>query len=340
MRKNTICFLLLILLTWAIFGQEENTMKFDRFDEVQMQARTFLKQKNYAAAITLYEAVQQQFPGNRYDILWNLIQLHVMAKNPVKSVEALEQGVKAGLVFPIWKEANFWKPLEKSGQFPRVWQEHLNLKRKLSGQTDPQVQVITPVGYKADSKYPLLLVLHGWNENIHSQEKAWHSPFIDKKYILAFVQSSQVEGQDSYGWSDFSVGRQDIRKNYQHILQQYSVDERQVILGGFSQGGMMVVDSVLAGVIPVSGFFLLQPGGGLPPELTVDKVRLLADRGLQGTILTGADDFSINEQRQMAEIFKSAGLPCRLVVEPAGGHGVIADLPVQLDAALAIIDKR
>ena len=143
---------------------------------------------------------------------------------------------------------------------------------------------------KIDEKYkhPLIIALHGDQENIEITEDYWSS-CVDKNFILALPQSSQIQFSEGYEWKDIEKGARELKEHYENILERYNIDSDNIIIGGFSAGGRVALYSILKDMIQVKGFILV---ASWLPEIDkwaplLDKIR---KKGIKGYIVCGDKD--------------------------------------------------
>jgi predicted esterase len=142
-----------------------------------------------------------------------------------------------------------------------------------------------------------------------------------------------------FSWENCLIARREIADAYEQVVSEYSIDTSQVVIGGFSSGGMASLDIVLDNTIPVAGFVVLCPPS-LDTLLTSDKIRNARDRGVRGTLLTTEMDRRVPEQTEMVDLFRAEGLPCQFEVTPDVGHWIPDDIGARIDEALADIRKE
>ena len=107
-----------------------------------------------------------------------------------------------------------------------------------------------PDGYRAGHSYPLVVLMHGYGS--HMGDLAPLVPMISREgYLFAFPNAPiRMEfGLEmvGYAWSapleaDFDAdgSAESLLKAFvDDVTSRYSVEEGRVVLGGFSQGGMM-----------------------------------------------------------------------------------------------------
>ncbi len=144
---------------------------------------------------------------------------------------------------------------------------------------------------------------------------------------------------NGYSWTeDLELAKKEISEAFHKVKKEYSVDEKEVIIGGFSSGGVAALEISLGNVFPVAGFVVLCPAK--PESFTSENVREAKARGLRGTLLTTEMDPRLSVQKEMVEVFKSAGFPLQFVVTPNIGHWFPEDIEVKIDQAIDHIRQK
>jgi len=163
-------------------------------------------------------------------------------------------------------------------------------KRELEAKRNekPDLKIIVPNNMNEQYKYPLIIALHGDQENIEITEDYWNSCMY-KNYLLALPQSSQIQFSEGYEWKDIEKGSQELKEQYENILKKHNIDSDNIIIGGFSAGGRVALYSILEDIIQVKGFILVAPWLPEIDEWTplLDKIR---EKGIKGYVVCGDKD--------------------------------------------------
>ena len=179
-------------------------------------------------------------------------------------------------------------------------------KRELEAKRDekPDLKIILPKKTNKPYKYPLIVALHGDQENIEITEDYWSS-CIDKNYLLALPQSSQIQFSEGYEWKDIEKGSRELKEHCENILEKHNIDSDNIIIGGFSSGGRVALYSILKEIIQVKGFILVAPW---LPEIDewlplLDKIR---EKGIKGYVVCGDKDNDCYEcTRRFADLLST-----------------------------------
>ena len=201
---------------------------------------------------------------------------------------------------------------------------------------EPLLEIVLPTDYDPDRRYPLFLALHGGGENVEMFMPNWTSPVLNREFIVAFPQSTQLIAMDGYNWTeDIDLSLREIRDAFDQVVGQYPVDVDQVVVGGFSSGGVASLEVVLRDAIPVRGFVVLCPA--MPEGFSAEGVSAASERGVRGTLLTTEMDGRVAQQRRMADIMEEVGFAYEFHVTPDVGHWYPDDLAERIDLAIAHI---
>ena len=266
MRRNiltsALALIVIILLASTLFSEVK---KEEDYTGMMKEVNKLFSAKKYDKAAELLEASIDKYPGKEYRILHNLTMISWRQNNFEKMMKYYEMGHKKGFYFGIWLDAEPWKTnYENNKRFQKIVAKNNELLTKANIDSTPVHKIVTPGGFVEGKKYPVIIFLHGWNENFDFHIKNWNSKIINEKFLACYLRSSQVIGWNGYGWTNVDQAMKDIKDFYADIKSKYAVDENIVIIAGFSQGGKTAVEAALKQVISITGFIALAPGGGIP----------------------------------------------------------------------------
>ena len=110
----------------------------------------------------------------------------------------------------------------------------------------------------ANKTYPLIISLHGWNLSPKDQNKRMNFLYRNKDIIVLSASDDLCPDRLLEGsWS--SCGVDELDELRQWAVQNYSIDEDRIFLGGYSAGGQAIYNYVrkkphtVAGAIILSG---------------------------------------------------------------------------------------
>ena len=129
--------------------------------------------------------------------------------------------------------------------------------------------IVEPDNYDPDREYPLIILLHGYGSNM--SDLAGLTPAISRTEYIFVCPNAPIAidlgmGQTGYAWANFygdSYAQEalDSEGKFLEFLEDveacYRVRQDQLILGGFSQGGMMTYQIGLSRPEKFAGLFAL-----------------------------------------------------------------------------------
>jgi len=177
----------------------------------------------------------------------------------------------------------------------------------------PDLKIIVPDKMNEQYKHPLIIALHGDQENIETTEDYWNS-CVDKNFILALPQSSQIQFSEGYEWKDIEKGARELKEHYENILEKHNIDSDNIIIGGFSAGGRVALYSIMKDVIQVKGFILVAPWLPEIDELAplLDKIK---EKGIKGYVVCGdKDDDCYKCTRRFTDLLNSKKITYELKI--------------------------
>ena len=181
---------------------------------------------------------------------------------------------------------------------------------------------IEPDGYDPTRTYPMIILLHGFGA--HMGDLASLAPAIDSTgYVYIFpnapIAFDMGAGGTGYGWTYPRQIPQELRRAddvdsvvdmlatlVDEVTEQYSTEPGQIILGGFSQGGMMTYRYGLPNPNLFKGLVVLS---GVAPEEETMKGRLPEERTQPILVAHGSSDTVVAVQmaRDTREFLEAEG---------------------------------
>jgi predicted esterase len=301
------------------------------FEQIDDLAGTFFSQGRIDKAVEALEYAKSKFPAEMYTIIRRLVFYSAQAKLFDLAMDNWELGQSRGLFFPTGSK--LYEPLFRTGRYVRFLAANQELLAEAKKNARAKYDVALPEAYDASKEYPVFIVMHGNNINSAVIMPKWKLNSLAGRVILAFLQSSQVSGSESFIWDDLAVGRRDIAAYYTWLQSKYKIDRTKVLIGGFSGGATMAIDAALRRVIPAAGFIALCPGGVLPGRADMEIFKEAAVNNISGQIIAGEKD-GPEEAQALTDLFSEAGLKVGLTVVPGLEHTFPADLPARLDSAV------
>jgi predicted esterase len=185
---------------------------------------------------------------------------------------------------------------------------------------------------------PLMLVLHGEPGSLSRIRADWPTESIlERGVIVAYLQSSQLRSTGRYVWTaDTATARADIVEAVRQIRLEHAVDPNRILRAGFSAGATTAFDVLLRGDVPAAGFIFLC-AGERPASFAEEALEAARRRGVRGVLFEGEQNWPDEEENEMLQPMRQAGLPIEFVLNPGVGHGVPHDFPERVSRALDFV---
>ncbi|WP_346961714.1 hypothetical protein [Clostridium sp.] len=315
-------------------------MKYSKYWEFEGEITTLYNQKKYREALNLLEHASEYLPKQEFDkylfeIMISKAEFYCHEEMYEESINVISYLLNKGFACDndIFDEVH----LKEDIRYVELKNKNDSLLAKANEKTRFKYDVNLPVNYIEGKRYLLFIALHGDPGNIGEFSEYWKpDEFLKKDFIFVYVQSSQLYRYNGFSWTmNPLISRNDIKECYNLILQEYSIDEKCVVIGGFSGGAITALDITFANVIPIKGFIAIGPD--FPESFTKENVKLAAERGVGGIFMEGEVIIPLKEQEEMIKVFKEVDLPYEFYVNKGIGHAIPQDLPDKLNKALSFI---
>ncbi len=304
---------------------------------VQRQIRLLYGQREYAQALDLLQRHPESFlqPGMMYH--WKMC-LAARANEPDHAIQAFRDALEHGYAFPaaMIREDEDLTSLQGLAAYEELAQRSLQRFAEAETQARPELVVIPPAGERVE-RAPLLLGLHGNSQNARLAAQDW-LPIVEKGWMLATAQSTQLLTSDAYIWNDLARGTADVQKLFGTLNTTDAIDPERVVLGGFSMGGGLAIHMAVTGAMKTRGFIVVGPYLRHLEPLT-PYLDTAAASGLRGYIIMGLQEPPEGQEimRKIDTFLNTHGIPCELEERPEIAHAFPADFDHSLDKALAFL---
>jgi dienelactone hydrolase len=250
--------------------------------------------------------------------------------------ESLEKGYWYGE--QVMRQSPSWGVLQGMPRFEAAVQI-CRARQDEEGTLEAYALYAEPEGGCSDRTCSLFMALHGNGDYAQHSLDGWHA-VTGEGWLLAALQSSQAMASGMYLWDDQDTALREIGEQYAATREQFSLDEAQVVIAGFSMGGETALRAALMGTVPARGFVLLGPGGPTidNPQDWLPLVEQKA-HSLRGYVLMGERDHNIEQEaiRELVDLLNANGIPCELEIIPDLVHEYPRDVIPYLRRALDFI---
>ena len=183
---------------------------------------------------------------------------------------------------------------------------------------------------------PLLVALHGNNSNARETARYWSSATADG-WVVAIPQSSEIgSSPEAYTWNDRARTRTEVEAHIVRVKELHKIDEKRIVIAGFSMGGLQAIALALAlgrtvrGMLPIAAW--------LPDVKDIKAVvEAGANKQLRSFIIAGDKDPSFDGALQLAGLLQKHGGETKLETHKGLGHEFPADMEATLSRALEFL---
>jgi len=176
--------------------------------------------------------------------------------------------------------------------------------------------VVLPDDYDPSKPAPLIVALHGRGADGRDVARVWQEVARQRGAILVAPNAVRVLG-GGYQWRFLDESVWLVTHTIASVAEKYAVDERKIMLTGFSQGAYIAMIAGMrqperyCGLVLASGFYN-------PEDLAMPPLNQENPPRVQ--FLVGSEDPSAQSYRQAIKALKAAGWNARLRVYPGVGH--------------------
>jgi predicted esterase len=318
---------------------------FQTFDELNTEAMRLYQQGQFAETYDLLTSEGERFTGPEATYMTRYLRSCMAARTgrPDLAISLIQESFDRGEWYgeQLLRMSPSYAPLQGMPEFERLVEIGRAKQAEASAPREPLV--LEPEGgCSPERACPTIVALHGNTERAPVALDGWR-PIVKQGWLLAAAHSSQVAAYNRYVWDDQEAALRDVAAQFSHLQERYNIDHERLIVAGFSLGGATALHAALTGTIPVTGFILLGPGGGLmvEPESWRPLIEQAASRGLRGYMLVGEHDEELAESgRTTVELLNEGGIPCGFEVIPNIGHAYPTDFGPIIARALAFVEQE
>ncbi|MGD8454367.1 MAG: dienelactone hydrolase family protein [Phycisphaerae bacterium] len=182
-------------------------------------------------------------------------------------------------------------------------------------------RVLVPPEFDRSKPAPLIIALHGYGDHADGAPLYWRNVAAEIGAVLVAPQGPYVVPGAHRSWVPSGTQRVDdgdyvILHTLEDMRRRFKVDEKRIVLTGFSQGAFIAFSAVVrhpelfCGVIPMAGGYV--PAMDAPPPAGEQAPRFY--------FMVGAKDPVAPQDRRAVNDFRTAGYTVELRVYPATGH--------------------
>ena len=199
MKKRILPIVLSAAMTVLVFSPgfgrqaQDYESLYPTYEKMREKLGALFQEKKYPEAAALLEWAFIKFPEKAYANAFNLGLVYGQTGELQKGVDALRKALDKGLFFGLWDfESAGWKPYAGYAPFQKIKDASEEARAELEKKAVLVLDVVEPEGYDPAKAYPLFIALHGGGENLAEFKPRWKSARLQKEFLVAYVQSTQV----------------------------------------------------------------------------------------------------------------------------------------------------
>ena len=157
---------------------------------------------------------------------------------------------------------------------------------------------LIPDDFNQNKKYTIVILMHGYGASMH--DLSGIAPIINDKDFIYVFPNAPIEmniglGQKGYAWfpieeSNISNSENLLNKTVNEILDMFKKNIDEIYIGGFSQGGMMTLNSNFSKSSLFKGAIILSSRSMQQNEIKLKpKTKIFMSHGKEDSIIKVED---------------------------------------------------
>lgn len=333
-------------------------MKYNNFVELSDACDELIMKGKYKEALVVLEEGMGTLSNNEQEKFQFYFMNHkrwLLYKSEMydEFYDYLSQMIAKGVTFPLYRHDSE----KQNPQFIVLKKRNDLLLEEMQKKSKFEYVVYVPDDYNERKKYPVFFNLHGDEDSMEFHKQCWKPDWLLKNgFIVVYLQSSQIVYNDAHVWIDremylkgeknFRGGKSgiynkvygELKNCYDLISKKYSINEDQIIIGGFSGGAVAAIDIALSNAIPIKGAIALC--SLRPMSFTEENVKTAHENGVKFVFMEGEEDAPVQDIEDMKEECKRQGVPFEYYINKGMGHEYPEDLNSKLEKALNFILEK
>lgn len=311
----------------------------NRAREVEQEFDQLAAAGEYEQALDLVTREAHLFPYHAQKVVYSWRMWMACKLNRMDlALQLLREAVDAGHWYSTLASDSDFEPVWGDPEFKRLVEICAARRAEAMANARWVMETRRPAGA---GPFPLLVALHGANGTAAEFAGHWEAA-VAHGWLVGVPQSSQEFGPGTFSWNDGEWSERDVRRAFETLQTEHSVDVGRVALAGFSQGGGLAVRLALAGATPARGLILVNPFlaevESIIPALAARQSALRGLGPLRAYIVVGQHDrYCYGVAKQLAELFPRYGIPCTLDEYPDLEHNFPEGFDGRLPEALEYV---
>jgi predicted esterase len=315
-------------------------MTFASFMDLAEATRARIDAGDPAGALAILAGAETGLPLHAGHIFsWRAALLAELGRADA-ALDTLDAALTAGCRYKAeWlRDDRRLAPLRGLARFDDVATRAASRHARAQADAHPALEALKPTTARPASGYPTLIALHGNNSNVAETAHYWRSA-VGLGWLTALPQSSEIGASpNSFTWNDRDRTLSEVEQHFQDLREQSLVDERAVVLAGFSMGALQALALVLTRRFKAA-CGAISVGAYLPHIREFSPlIESGSAAGMRFYIVVGTNDSSGYEgAKQLAAELERADVDVVLDARRDLGHAYPLDMDDTLRRALTFV---
>jgi len=315
-----VLFCVLFFIQIDVLAQKEKRpRKYKDYQKFMIKVNQYENDNNYKAAKDLIIYNKEFYHENSFELLKELIYINEKLEQYSENIGLFIIGNKSGHFFLIHPALPRYKPYLEINGFDDIAKKDQELREEAIKKSQTLYHVELPRSYKQENNYPILIVFHGGGSNFTKVKNHWSSRKLNGKFIKVYLQSYRYYDSETFGWkSGDERADRDIISIYNELIKNYQIDTTRIYMAGISAGATYAIDMAVRKVITVSGIIAFCPG--VPSDFSIECLQNDDFRNMKVYIVSGENDYYLEKQKKMTEIFDLVNFEYKHLIIDGMGH--------------------
>jgi predicted esterase len=306
---------------------------------LRQDVHTAVESGNYEQAIELLSQLERRSPGQPLTA-YNLACCYAVTGRKEEAVAWLRRSADRGfaelevvrtsdLLYGIRDEPGYTEAVALIAENDRRAFEKFRKNAKA-----PDPVVILPPALDASKPAPLIVALHGYGATASPIAEAFRQAAAEHGAVVIAPRAQDKVRNAGYQWGEIDEAEFLVLRAIDHVESRHAIDNRRIVLTGFSQGAYVAGAVGLrhpkrfVGVVAICGSFMPDVPD-TPPEA--------ADAMPRFFFMAGDRDAATQNMQRAADALAERGAKVKLVIHQNTGHQLPADADAATREALAFV---
>lgn len=235
------------------------------FQNLQAQIQTLYQNGDYPTALELVNRSAAHHPARLPLLVYWQIVLTARLDRTRQALDTLEAALDNGIWYAevLLRRNPALESLHEAARFSELLERNREIAAEDSARRYPLLTLRPEAGEgPPDQGYPAVLALHANTSSAQAELPFW-KPLAESGWLVGVAQSTQALWRGAYVWDDQEYTREEVKRIYDLIHQQYPLDPNHLLLAGLEVGAEAAVWLATSGELALNGVIAVEPDGPL-----------------------------------------------------------------------------